>query len=51
MERYHDLPADFADATLVSLADDLSVYRILTLDRRGFTVYRGAGGEAFEIRP
>ena len=49
--RYDDLPADFADATLVSLADDLRVYSILTLDRRGFSVYRGTRGESFEIRP
>jgi hypothetical protein len=40
MERYADAPMDFADATLVLLAEGLSVHEILTLDRGGFTIYR-----------
>ena len=40
MEKFADLPMDFADATLVLLAEGLSVDQILTLDRRGFSVYR-----------
>jgi hypothetical protein len=40
MEKYADAPMDFADATLVLLAEGLSVHEILTLDRRGFTIYR-----------
>ncbi len=51
MNRYADLPADYADATLVSLADDLDIHVVLTLDRRDFSVYRGARGEVFDIRP
>jgi predicted nucleic acid-binding protein len=31
---------DFADATLVLLAEALGVRDILTLDRRGFSTYR-----------
>ncbi len=40
MEKYEDTPMDFADATLVLLAEALSIYDVFTLDRRGFSVYR-----------
>lgn len=40
MQRFADTPMDFADATLVLLAEALGVYDVLTLDRRGFSVYR-----------
>ena len=40
MERYHDTPMDYADGTLVRLAESLDVYDVLTLDRRGFATYR-----------
>jgi hypothetical protein len=47
MERYADTPMDFADATLVLLADELGVTNVLTLDRRGFSTYRTAKGKPF----
>jgi predicted nucleic acid-binding protein len=40
MEKFADAPMDFADATLVLLAEGLNVHEILTLDRRGFSTYR-----------
>ncbi len=40
MEKFADAPMDFADATLVLLAEGLNVHDILTLDRRGFSIYR-----------
>ena len=40
MEKYADTPMDFADATLVLLAEALDVRDVLTLDRRGFSTYR-----------
>ena len=40
MEKYADTPMDYADATLVLLAERLNVLDVLTLDRRGFSVYR-----------
>ena len=40
MERSADTPMDFADATLLLLAEALDVQHVLTLDRRGFAVYR-----------
>lgn len=51
MARYSDTPMDFADATLVQLADALGVTDILTLDRRGFSTYRTAKGKAFRLVP
>jgi hypothetical protein len=44
MERYADTPMDFADATLVLLAEGLDALDVLTLDRRGFSVYRTRDG-------
>ncbi len=46
MEKYTDTPMDFADATLVLLAEALDVEEVLTLDRRGFSVYRTRNGRA-----
>ena len=40
MRRYADTPMDFADATLVLLAEALGLVDVLTLDRRGFSTYR-----------
>lgn len=51
METCSDLPADFADTTLVALAEETNTWTVLTLDRQDFSVFRGAAGEAFEVRP
>jgi uncharacterized protein len=49
MRKYFDTPMDFADATLVILADELNTFDILTLDRRGFSSYRTNRGKAFTL--
>jgi len=49
MKRYADTPMDFADATLVLLADELGVTDVLTLDRRGFATYRTSKGRPFRL--
>jgi len=46
MARYHDVPMDFADATILWLADRLGTRSILTVDERGFATFRLAGGKA-----
>ena len=51
IETYADLPMDFADATLVTLAEELDTHLILTIDRRDFEVYRIRGRKRFEILP
>ena len=43
MEKFADTPMDFADSTLVLLAEALNVHEILTLDRRGFSSYEPGG--------
>ena len=49
MDKYADTPMDFADATLVMLAEDLGVTDIFTLDRRGFSTYRTSKGRGFRL--
>jgi predicted nucleic acid-binding protein len=49
MEHYGDTPMDFADATLVLLAEGLRVHDVLTLDRRGFRTYRTRAGKALRL--
>lgn len=48
MRRYADLPMDFADASLVVLAEHLGEGRILTNDRRDFSIYRWNETRPFE---
>lgn len=40
MHQYQTLPMDFADASLVILAEELGHGRIVSTDRRDFGVYR-----------
>jgi predicted nucleic acid-binding protein len=49
--KYHDLPMDFADASLVVLAEDIGTDLIFTTDRRDFGIYRIAGKAPFRILP
>ena len=51
MTQYSDLPMDYADATLVVLAEDLGTHIVFTTDRRDFSVYRIRGRRRFDIRP
>jgi hypothetical protein len=49
MEKYSDTPMDFADATLVGLAQELEIDRVLTLDERGFRAYRHGRNRHFRL--
>jgi len=49
MARYSDVPMDFADSTLVVLAEELDICEVLTLDVKGFSAYRIRGRKAFRI--
>lgn len=51
MKKYADLPMDFADATLVALAEDLGTDLVFTTDRKDFEVYRTGGHHRFQILP
>lgn len=48
LNRYADREVDFADACLVWLAGQERTHRILTTDRRDFSVYRTPDGGHFE---
>ncbi len=50
MKKYADCPMDFADATLVLLAEDREHETVLTLDERGFRAYRFRGSRRFRLR-
>jgi len=48
IRKYRDLPADFADACLIHLADELNTAEILTLDR-DFESYRWRRTRSFKL--
>jgi predicted nucleic acid-binding protein len=49
MARYARLPCDYADATLIALAESTGVTVIATIDQRDFSVYRTAARKRFRI--
>lgn len=51
VRQYADLPMDYADATLVVLAEELETNLIFTTDRRDFSVYRIRGRRRFQVLP
>jgi len=51
MDKYSDLPMDFADATLVTLAEETQLLNICTLDKKDFTFYRLSKNRSFVIHP
>jgi predicted nucleic acid-binding protein len=51
MKKYHDLPMDFADASLVALGERAGVSKIFTLDYKDFSVYRLKQRKRFKLLP
>ena len=51
LTEYRDLPMDYADATLVVLAEELNTNLVLTTDRRDFGIYRINRRRKFRIKP
>lgn len=51
LEKYRDAHLDFVDCVIVAIAERLKISRILTVDRRDFSILRPAHIEAFEILP
>ena len=49
MNKYADIPMDFADASLVVAAEKLRLHDICTTDRRGFTIFRTRSGKRFRL--
>jgi hypothetical protein len=51
MRKYHDRPMDFADATLVHLAQRESLWTVFTIDHDAFETYRVGGRKRLRILP
>jgi hypothetical protein len=51
LHEYADLPMDYADATLVVLADEIGTELVFTTDRRDFRIYRIRGRKSFKVVP
>ncbi len=46
IEKYSDLPADFADASLLQVAESRNLFNIITVDR-DFNIYRSTDDKPF----
>jgi predicted nucleic acid-binding protein len=51
MKKYADLPMDFADATIVCLANETGMQNIVTFDQKDFSIYRLPKKKSFTIMP
>ena len=51
MEKYRNVPMDYADATLVALGEELATDLVFTLDQRGFSAYRLNQRKSFQLLP
>jgi len=51
MDTYSDLPMDFADATLVAIAEETGLLNICTLDKKDFGLYRLSRNRSFTMYP
>ena len=51
MEKYKDIPMDYADATLVSIAEDLSITHVVSFDAKDFGIYRLLPKQPFVVLP
>ena len=51
LQRYADAKLGFVDASVMALAERLDITRILTVDRRDFSIFRPEHCEAFELLP
>ena len=51
LEKYADNKVDFVDCAIVAMAERLNVTKVLTVDRRHFTIFRPKHCEYFEISP
>lgn len=50
MKKYQDLTMDFADGSLVGIAQDLGIYDVVTFDKTHFSLYR-IGRKPFSLMP
>lgn len=51
LEKYADNRVDFVDCAIVAMAERLNLTKVLTVDRRHFTIFRPKHCDYFEIAP
>lgn len=51
LETYSDLNIGFVDASVVAMAERLKIHRILTTDRKHFSIVRPRHCQTFELLP
>lgn len=51
LEQYADSQLDFVDAVIVTIAERIGITRVLTLDRRDFSLVRPRHCDYFELLP
>jgi len=51
MKKYHDLPMDLADGTLVVMAESQGLEKVFTLDHKDFKIYRLANRKKLKLLP
>jgi predicted nucleic acid-binding protein len=49
LAQYKSLSCDYADASLIALAEQASVSELATIDQQDFSVYRLSGRKRFRI--
>lgn len=51
MRQYANVPFDFVDCCIMALSERLNITRILTLDRRDFSIFRPKHCDYLELLP
>ncbi|MGH9946222.1 MAG: type II toxin-antitoxin system VapC family toxin [Pyrinomonadaceae bacterium] len=51
LQKYNDSNVDFIDALIFAMAEAANITKILTVDRRHFSMFRPAHCDSFEILP
>lgn len=50
IERYRELPMDFADASIVVASEKLGIADVVSVDHKDFDIYRSSKGRSFRNR-
>ena len=51
LRKYNDANIDFVDACIFAMAERLNITKILTVDRRHFSIFKPEHCDSFEILP
>ncbi|MBA3634638.1 MAG: PIN domain-containing protein [Acidobacteria bacterium] len=51
LDKYTNSKIDYVDAVIMAIAERLDIERILTVDRRDFSIFRPKHCDVFEIVP